>query len=154
MIKVENVIFAKSKKKPLSIFRNECSREEIDIQELNGKVNELDMWEIGYLYDFTLLIKNQKKNRESNNINNIIKVIPCTNKKDIASLHKAIQYSKNAYEETMAAKEEAIVVKEAAVYAENTIKEFIKGFKEKTSNVDINCKKQHIIKSQCTEFTI
>ncbi|CAB4406683.1 unnamed protein product [Rhizophagus irregularis] len=37
----------------------EYSREEIDTQELKGKVNELDMWKIGYLYDFTFLMKNQ-----------------------------------------------------------------------------------------------
>jgi hypothetical protein len=37
----------------------EYSREKIDTQELKGKVNELDMWKIGRLYDFTFLMKNQ-----------------------------------------------------------------------------------------------
>ncbi|CAB5379556.1 unnamed protein product [Rhizophagus irregularis] len=37
----------------------EYSRDDIDTQELKGKINELDMWDIGCLYDFTFLMKNQ-----------------------------------------------------------------------------------------------
>ncbi|CAB4395108.1 unnamed protein product [Rhizophagus irregularis] len=37
----------------------EYSRDDIDTQELKGKINELGMWDIGCLYDFTFLIKNQ-----------------------------------------------------------------------------------------------
>ncbi|CAB4481042.1 unnamed protein product [Rhizophagus irregularis] len=38
----------------------EYSRDDIDTQELKGKINELGMWDIGCLYDFTfLIIKNQ-----------------------------------------------------------------------------------------------
>ncbi|PKY55160.1 hypothetical protein RhiirA4_474444 [Rhizophagus irregularis] len=40
-------------------FIQESSREEIDTQELFDKITELNMWEIGDLYDFTLLMKNQ-----------------------------------------------------------------------------------------------
>ncbi|PKB93531.1 hypothetical protein RhiirA5_441033, partial [Rhizophagus irregularis] len=37
----------------------EYSSNDIDIQELKGKINELGMWDIGCLYDFTFLMKNQ-----------------------------------------------------------------------------------------------
>ncbi|POG72275.1 hypothetical protein GLOIN_2v1477912 [Rhizophagus irregularis DAOM 181602=DAOM 197198] len=37
----------------------EYSRDDIDTQELKSKINGLDMWEIGCLYDFTFLMKNQ-----------------------------------------------------------------------------------------------
>ncbi|PKC58605.1 hypothetical protein RhiirA1_540992 [Rhizophagus irregularis] len=37
----------------------EYSRDDIDIQELKVKINELGMWDIGRLYDFTFLMKNQ-----------------------------------------------------------------------------------------------
>ncbi|POG64153.1 hypothetical protein GLOIN_2v1845475 [Rhizophagus irregularis DAOM 181602=DAOM 197198] len=37
----------------------EYSRDDIDTQELKGKINELGMWDIGCLYDFTFLMKNQ-----------------------------------------------------------------------------------------------
>ncbi|PKK58887.1 hypothetical protein RhiirC2_795618, partial [Rhizophagus irregularis] len=48
------------KKKPLIIFGNvEYLRDDIDTQELKGKINELGMWEIGCLYNFTFLMKNQ-----------------------------------------------------------------------------------------------
>ncbi|CAB4413948.1 unnamed protein product [Rhizophagus irregularis] len=40
-------------------FIQESSREEIDTQELFDKITELNMWEIGDLYNFTLLMKNQ-----------------------------------------------------------------------------------------------
>ncbi|POG75637.1 hypothetical protein GLOIN_2v1838646 [Rhizophagus irregularis DAOM 181602=DAOM 197198] len=37
----------------------EYSRDDIDIQELKVKINELGMWDIRRLYDFTFLMKNQ-----------------------------------------------------------------------------------------------
>ncbi|CAB4461448.1 unnamed protein product [Rhizophagus irregularis] len=37
----------------------EYSRDDIDTHELKGKINELGMWDIGRLYDFTFLMKNQ-----------------------------------------------------------------------------------------------
>ncbi|POG81892.1 hypothetical protein GLOIN_2v1762782 [Rhizophagus irregularis DAOM 181602=DAOM 197198] len=37
----------------------EYSRDDIDIHELKIKINELGMWDIGRLYDFTFLMKNQ-----------------------------------------------------------------------------------------------
>ncbi|UZO01519.1 uncharacterized protein OCT59_012617 [Rhizophagus irregularis] len=37
----------------------EYSRDDIDTQELKIKINELGIWDIGCLYDFTFLMKNQ-----------------------------------------------------------------------------------------------
>ncbi|CAB5382690.1 unnamed protein product [Rhizophagus irregularis] len=37
----------------------EFSKKEIDKQQLENKVEKLDMWNIGYFYDFTFLMKNQ-----------------------------------------------------------------------------------------------
>ncbi|PKK44882.1 hypothetical protein RhiirC2_804014, partial [Rhizophagus irregularis] len=37
----------------------EYSRDDIDVHELRVKINELGMWDIGCLYDFTFLMKNQ-----------------------------------------------------------------------------------------------
>ncbi|CAB4376931.1 unnamed protein product [Rhizophagus irregularis] len=45
------------------------SRDDIDTQELKGKINELGMWDIGCLYDFTFLMKNQLS------VNRIIKML-------------------------------------------------------------------------------
>ena len=62
--------------------------------------------------------------------------MPRLNEIDSDVLHKAMQYSKNAYEEAMEAKE-------AAIRTEIAIKEFIKDFntsEETISNVDCNDK--------------
>ncbi|GBC16440.2 hypothetical protein GLOIN_2v1786842 [Rhizophagus irregularis DAOM 181602=DAOM 197198] len=40
-------------------WKCEFSKKEIDKQQLENKVEKLDMWNIGYFYDFTFLMKNQ-----------------------------------------------------------------------------------------------
>ncbi|POG64273.1 hypothetical protein GLOIN_2v1845427 [Rhizophagus irregularis DAOM 181602=DAOM 197198] len=55
--------FLELRKKKEAAFEREdikeYSRDDIDTQELKGKINELGMWDIGCLYDFTFLMKNQ-----------------------------------------------------------------------------------------------
>ncbi|PKK56625.1 hypothetical protein RhiirC2_799627 [Rhizophagus irregularis] len=59
--KIQNVV--EDILKQLKIFLvkiiQEYSRDDINTQELKSKINELNMWDIGCLYDFTFLMKNQ-----------------------------------------------------------------------------------------------
>lgn len=54
-----------------------------------------------------------------------IYIVPRINEKDIVTVHKAMQYSKSAYEVAIEAKEAAIEAKEAAIRTELAIKEFL-----------------------------
>ncbi|CAB4491655.1 unnamed protein product [Rhizophagus irregularis] len=59
--KIQNVVqdILKRLKIFLAKIIQKYSRDNIDTQELKGKINELGMWDIGCLYDFTFLMKNQ-----------------------------------------------------------------------------------------------
>jgi len=66
-------------------------------------------------------------------------IVPRLNEKDFMMIHKSMQYSKNAYEEAVAARE-------AAVRTENVINEFIKKFNDESE--------KRIINSDCNEQPI
>ncbi|EXX54529.1 hypothetical protein RirG_233540 [Rhizophagus irregularis DAOM 197198w] len=59
--KIQNVVQDILKRLKIFLVKiiQEYSRDDIDTQELKGKINEFGMWDIGCLYDFTFLMKNQ-----------------------------------------------------------------------------------------------